>query len=85
MAQGKADSRDSGVSPSVAPVSPSGRLDPSPLGLDLPMKPWHEYDKPDEAVIALLHEIARDQNQQYSEACRKAKAYLTKFNRWETV
>jgi len=46
------------------------------------MKAWSEYEKDSEAVLALLHEIARDPNQQYSEACRKAKALLTKFNLW---
>jgi hypothetical protein len=49
------------------------------------MKPWYEYEDEGEAVWALLHEIARDPNQQYSEATRKAKAYLTKFNLWEDV
>jgi hypothetical protein len=47
------------------------------------MKYWYEYDDPDMAAIALLHEIARDPNQQYSEAAKKARTYLSKFTRWE--
>jgi hypothetical protein len=49
------------------------------------MKPWYEYEDSGEAVVALLHELARDPNQQYSEATRKAKAYLSKFELWEAV
>lgn len=48
----------------------------------MPLKHWTEYEKDSEAVLALLHQIARDQNQQYSEACRNVKAYLTKFKLW---
>lgn len=47
------------------------------------MKPWHEYTKQSDALVALLHELARDPNQQYAEATRKAKAFLTKFHLWE--
>ena len=48
----------------------------------MPLKPWHEYEKDSDAALALLHEIAQDPNQQYSEAAKKAKAFLSKFNLW---
>jgi hypothetical protein len=47
------------------------------------VKPWHEYDDAEMAAVALLHEIARDPNQQYAEATKKAREYLSKFTRWE--
>jgi hypothetical protein len=46
------------------------------------MKSWSEYEKDSDAALALIHEIACDLNQQYSEAAKKAKAFLTKFNLW---
>jgi len=49
-----------------------------------PLKPWTEYTGDAMAALVLMHEIAHDPNQQYSEACRKVKAFLTKFNLWVT-
>ncbi len=71
------------LGPSSSPVSLDYQLPPFPPSF--PMRPWHEYDQDAMAALALLHEIAKDPNQQYSEACRKAKAFLTKFNLWVTA
>ena len=70
-------------SPPLAVVSTP--CDPVQALPSLPLKPWHEYGKDSDAALVLMHEIARDPNQQYSEACRKAKAFLTKFNLWVTA
>ena len=68
----------------VTPTPPGIRGSSDGWPPTLPLKPWTEYHQDAMAALALFHEIAHDQNQQYSEACRKVKAFLTKFQLWVT-